>query len=112
MGLVFQISTELSPEQMLTEIRASSIDPNDLVSMADLLVQFQSRDHAKVAWEEAIRQFDAAPSRIAPDVNLVHIKRNLCIATLPSPPLKSFRWISEKRTIAPAPPILPIYLAA
>src|ERR1700682_4591010 len=98
--LVFQISVECNPEQMLTEIRASSIDPNDLVSIADLLVQFQSHDHAKVAWEEAIRQFDAAPNRIATDVNLVNIKRNLCIANLSSAPLESFRWISEEPQIA------------
>ena len=111
MPLVFQISTELNPEQMLTEIRASSIDPNDLVSMADLLVQFQSRDHAKVAWEEAIRQFGAAPNRIAADVNLVNVKRNLCIANLTSAPLESFRWISDEPQIARDAPMVAIELA-
>ena len=111
MTRVFQILAERNPEEMRTEIRASSIDPNELVSIADLLVQFQGKDHAKVAWEEALRQFDTAPSRIAADVNLLNIKRNLCIASLSSAPLESFRWISEEPQIARDAPAIAIELA-
>jgi hypothetical protein len=111
MTLVFEIASKLTPEQMLAEVRTSSIDPNEIVSIADFLVQFQSKDHAKIAWEEAIRQFDAAPGRIAPDVNLLNIKRNLCIANLSSAPLESFRWISEEPQIARDAPMVAIELA-
>jgi hypothetical protein len=111
MTLVFQISAERNPEQMRTEVQASSIDPNELVSIGDLLVQFQSKDHARVAWEEALHQFDSAPNRIAPDVNLVNVKRNLCIANLSSAPLESFRWISEEPQIARDTPMVAIELA-
>src|ERR1700687_2464267 len=111
MTLVFEIASKRTPEQMLAEVRTSSIDPNELVSIADFLVQFQSKDHAKIAWEEAIRQFDAAPGRIAPDVNLLNIKRNLCIAHLSSAPLESFRWISEEPQIARDAPAVAIELA-
>ena len=55
MPLVMQIGVEYSPEVMASQIRASSIDPNELVTIADLLVSIQFLDHAKVAWEEAIR---------------------------------------------------------
>ena len=111
MALVAKIGLERQPEQIQNDIRTSSIDPNELVSIADLLVQCQLRDHAKVVWEEAIRQFDAAPSRIAPDVNLSNIKRNLCIANLSSAPLESFRWISEEPQIARDAPMVAIELA-
>lgn len=111
MSLVMQIGVEYSPELMASQIRASSIDPNELVTIADLLVSIQFLDHAKVAWEEAMRQFEAAPSRIAADVNLVNVKRNLCIANLSSAPLESFRWISEEPQIARDAPMVAIELA-
>jgi len=111
MPLIMQIGVEYSTELMASQIRASSIDPNELVTIADLLISIQFLDHAKVAWEEAIRQFDATPSRIAPDVHLLNIKRNLCIANLSSAPLESFRWISEEPQIARDAPAVAIELA-
>jgi len=108
--LVFQISAKRNPEQMRTEIRASSIDPNELVTIGHRFVEFSSHDQAKVAWEEAIRQLEADPSRIAADVHLVNLKQNVCVACLQSAPLESFQWISRESRIAHNAPMVAIQL--
>lgn len=111
MTLVFQISAERNPEQMLNEVRASSIDPNELVTIGQMLVELSSPGHAKVAWEEAIRQLEADPSRMAADVNLVNVKQHVCVACLQSSPLESFQWISREPQIARNAPLVAVQVA-
>jgi len=111
---VFQITT-YTPEQMIADLRASSIDPNDLVTVGDLLVQsFSSPAHAKVAWEEAVQRFEANPGLVAADVNLLNLKLNLCRACLrsaPPDPLASFQWITREPKIARTDPLLAVQVA-
>ena len=70
-GLKAYIKTN-SPTDMLGDIRSSSIDPNDLLCIGDMLKMFANADgraHAKVVYAEGIGQLDASPHRLAPDVD-------------------------------------------
>jgi hypothetical protein len=49
-----------------------------LLTVAGTLIELSFPDHGKVALEEAIRQLDANPTRIAADIDIVAAKRNLC----------------------------------
>lgn len=60
-----------TPDQMLADIRASSVDPNDLPGIGDMVRMFlkdQGTTHAKVLYAEGVRQLEAEPQRKAPDV--------------------------------------------
>lgn len=102
----------MTPEQSRGLIRTSKIDPNDLLTVAARMVEFSSRDHGKVAMEEAIRQLDANPSRIAADIDIVFAKRNLCFlleATRES--LSQFELIKKEPKIVQADPQLALAIA-
>src|SRR5579871_5372393 len=66
--------------QMLADILASKIDPNDLPSLGDQAMRVHSQfQHGAALYAEGIRQLEASPQLLAPDCNLFFAKRNLCV---------------------------------
>lgn len=112
MTCLSEIAVRFTPDQSRSQIRASKINPNDLLTVANSLIQLSFRDHGKVAMEEAIRQLDANPSRIAGDIDIVVAKRNLCYlleATRDS--LAQFELIKNEPKIVQADPQLALAVA-
>jgi hypothetical protein len=74
-----------SPSQMLLDIRASTVDPNDLPALGDL-VKMLLKDigvkHARVLYTEGVRQLEANPRLKAEDVNLLEAKWNVVACCL------------------------------
>lgn len=72
-----------TPSQMLADIRASRINPNELPWLGDqALIYLKSPAHARVLYEEGICQLEAAPQRLEPDCDLLKARRNLCSSCL------------------------------
>lgn len=84
-GLIAYIKSH-TLDQTLAEIRASKINPNDLPGLGDTAKLFLKEDgyaHARVFYAEGIRQLEAAPHLVAPDVNVLFARRNLCALYMP-----------------------------
>ena len=112
MALIPEIGMRSTPEQIRGQIRTSRIDPNDLLVVAATLIEFKFAGHGKVALEEAIRQLDANPSRIAHDIDIVSAKRNLCFlleATRDS--IAQFDLVKKEPKIVQADPQLALAMA-
>jgi hypothetical protein len=112
MTAISEIATRFTPEQIRGQIRTSRIDPNDLIGVSGTLIELSFRDHGKTALEEAIRQLDATPTRIAADIDLVAAKRNLCFLLESSrDSLAQFELIKKEPKIVQADPHLAIAVA-
>ncbi len=112
-GLMAYVRTH-TPNQMLADIRSSSVDPNDLPGIGDMVRMFlkdAGTRHAKVLYAEGIRQLEAEPQRKAPDVNLMFARRNLCACCIPDAPVEAFNVIAEDPTIVAADPALGVVVA-
>ena len=112
-GLMAYVKTH-SPTEMLSDVRSSSVDPNDLPGIGDMVKMFLKADgrvHAKVLYAEGIRQLEAAPHRLAPDVNLLFARRNLCACCLPDEPLEAFAVIRQANELVTADPALCLTVA-
>jgi hypothetical protein len=112
MAAIGEITIRFKPDEIRDQIRTSRIDPNDLLTVAGTLIELSFRDHGKVALEEAIRQLDANPTRIAADIDIVSAKRNLCFlleATRDS--LAEFDLIKKEPRIVQADPQLALAVA-
>jgi hypothetical protein len=93
-----------TPERMLTDIRGSRIDPNDLPSLGDQALMFMKQPaHSKVLYAEGVRQLEAAPQRLAANCNLFAAKRNLCLSCLMcGSAVDAFMVIAGERRLIPA----------
>jgi hypothetical protein len=70
-----------TPSEMLTDIRGSGINPNELPSLGDQALQlYKQYAHSQVLYAEGIRQLEAVPHLLAPDCNLLFARRNLCVS--------------------------------
>jgi hypothetical protein len=70
---------------MLADIRASTLDPNDLPALGDLVKMLLKDDglrHARVLYTEGIRQLEANPSLMAENVSLKDAKWNVVACCL------------------------------
>ncbi len=100
------------PEQSRSLIRTSTIDPNDLLIVATRMIELKRRDHGRIAMEEAIRQLDADPDRIAPDIDIVFAKRNLCfLLEHTRDSLSQFDLVKKEPKIVQADPQLALAIA-
>ncbi len=107
-GLIAYVKAH-TPEQMLSDIRASSVDPNDLPSIGDTVKMFlndEGKHHAKVCYGEGIRQLEEEPQRKAPDVNLMFARRNFCACCFPEEPVEAFNVLVDEPEIIVADPVL------
>lgn len=112
MSAISEIAMRFRPDQIRDQIRTSRIDPNDLLTVAGTLIELSFRDHGKVALEEAIRQLDANPTRIAADIDIVAAKRNLCFLLEDSrDSLAQFELIKKEPKIVQADPKLAVAVA-
>jgi len=112
MTVISEIAMRFTPEQIRGEISTSRIDPNDLIGVAGTLIELSFKDHGKVALEEAVRQLDANPNRIAADIDLVAAKRNLCLLLESSrDSLAQFELIKKEPKIVQADPKLALAVA-
>lgn len=93
-----------TPSQMLADIRASRIDPNELPWLGDQAMMFlKSPAHARVLYEEGISQLEAAPHRRAPDCDLFKARRNLCLSCLMlGSPLAAFGVLAKEPRLVSA----------
>jgi hypothetical protein len=74
-----------APGQMLSDIRESSVDPNELPALGDLAKMLLGDDglkHARVLYAEGVRQLEANPGRKASDVSLPDAKWNVVACCL------------------------------
>lgn len=104
-----------SPEQMVTDIRASKFDPNylpDLGDMARMFLKEEGRQYAKFLLAEGIRQLEAAPELLDPGTNLFFAKRNFCACCMPEEPREAFQVILKTPALIPADPGLVVFVAA
>ena len=112
MSAVSEIAMRFKPDQIRDQIRTSRIDPNDLLTVAGTLIELSFRDHGKVALEEAIRQLDANPTRVAAGIDIVAAKRNLCFLLESSrDSLAQFELIKKEPKIVRADPKLAVAVA-
>lgn len=87
-----------TPSQMLTDIEGSTINPNDLPALGDLVKMLMKDDalkHARVLYAEGIRQLEASPVLKAKDVSLTDAKWNVvaCCLDLQDEYIEAFRAI-------------------
>jgi hypothetical protein len=113
-GLIAYIKSH-TLDQTLAEIRASKINPNDLPGLGDTAKLFLKEDgyaHARVFYAEGIRQLEAAPHLVAPDVNVLFARRNLCALYMPDQAGDALAVIEEDPQLIGADPALALWIAA
>jgi hypothetical protein len=113
-GLIAYVKSH-TPDKMLAEIRDSKLDPNDLPSLGDTVQLFLKEDgcaHASVLYAEAIRQLNAAPHLLAPDVDLLLARRNLCALYMPDQVEQALGVIEEDPQLIGRDPALALWIAA
>jgi hypothetical protein len=113
-----------SPTQMLSDIRSSCVNPNDLPALGDFLRVYLSDEiktslpnkgirHARVLYAEGISQLEANPRLVAPDVSLLSAKWSFvaCCHDLQDELAEAFRTIQSEPTFVRTYPDLAFSVA-
>jgi tetratricopeptide (TPR) repeat protein len=68
-----------SGEELAADLRASSCDPNDVLTTGDqAYFMLKNRAAARILYEAGLRTLDARPDLVAEDINPLLSRRNLC----------------------------------
>ena len=113
-GLMTYIKSH-TPDQTLAEIRTSKVDPNDLPGLGDMVKMFLKENgyaHARVLYAEGIHQLEESPHLLAPDVNLLFARRNLCALYMPDQAAEALAVVEEDPQLIGADPALALWIAA
>jgi len=105
-----------TPDQVSVEARSSSLPPEDLLMVADMVRMFVKQDgtlkRAKVLYAEGMRKILAGPPGVLSDNDMLSNMRNWCLCCLPDELEEACRVVAQEPQVVAADPALATMLTA
>lgn len=105
-----------TPDQVLEDARRSSVAPEDLPMIADMIRMFVKTNgamaRAKVLYAEGMRKIMAGPPGILSDNDMLSSMRNWALCCLPDAPDEAFAVIAECPQVIAVDPALAAWVTA